>query len=341
MATTTTAKRLLSSLKALGITAAQVRSLLPDWWVDDVAESEDGLLELQLVLARRLSLSLTSLQALGGTPSFQASAHRFKTVHPEGSSQLAVSAAMGTGLARLVVSASSGHTPLVPLQAAALRDSILKDAGSVGLEQLVYWSWRIGMPLVHVTGWPKGLRRPDAMCLRVENRPVILIVRNEVTPAKLAYLVAHEIGHIASGHLRADGNSVLVDEALPVNSEQSASDEDEVEADAFAGVLLGEKEASGIVKAIGPSVSSELKLASQASLACRGKSVNPGQVILAWGRTYKDWKTTNMALKYLQTTQPAPRLINDIAKEFLDFSALTGDGLDHLRKLTEMEPDQV
>lgn len=337
MATTTKAKRLLSSFKALEITAAQVRSLLPDWWVDEVAESEDGLLELQLVLARRLSLSLSSLQVPDGIPSFQASSHRFKTVHPEGSSQLAVSAAMGTGLARLVVSASGELSPAPPVHAAALRQSILANAASVGLEQLVYWSWHVGMPIVHVTGWPKGLRRPDAMCLRVENRPVILIVRNEVSPAKLAYLVAHEIGHIASGHLRADGNSVLVDEALPVNSKQSASDEDEVEADAFAGVLLGANETTGIVKAIGPSISSELKLASQASLACRGKSVNPGQVILAWGRTYKDWKMTNLALKYLQTTQPASRLINDIAKEFLDFSALTGDGLDHLRKLTDME----
>ncbi|KQW70040.1 hypothetical protein ASC67_06070 [Methylibium sp. Root1272] len=197
--------------------------------------------------------------------------------------------------------------------------------------------WSHGLPVVHVTGWPDGLRRPDAMCVRVGQRPVTMVVRKEQAPARLAYLVAHELGHVMSGHLQAANNAVLVDEALPVDDQRTFSDDDEIEADAFAMTVLGgDLLLSTCRSLLGPRYS-ELTLAVAALRACRDKPLDAGQVILGWGRLSEDWQLTNMALKYLMTTQSAPVVINDVAKAHIDASALSADGRDHLARLTAME----
>ena len=330
------ALRLLKSFKGLGLTPAQVRRLMPEWWDDEAAEDEGGLLELQILLARRLNVSLASLQSQAPQPVFRETTQRFKTVHPEGSSQLAVAASIGHGLAQLLASACDW--PVVSgLSAAALREQLLSTESAVTLAGLCTWMWKHGLPVVHVTGWPDGLRRPDAMCVRVGDRPITMVVRKELHPPKLAYLVAHELGHIMSGHLDAVKNAVLVDDTLPVDAQLSVRDPDEIEADAFAMTTLGGSALLALCKSlVGPSYT-ELTLAVAALRAAKGTALEPGQVILGWGRLTEDWKLTNMALKYLRTTQTAPVVINDIAKLYIGGSALSADGRDHLERLTAME----
>ncbi len=226
MPTANPAKRLLGSFKGLGLTAAQVRRLMPEWWDDAAAEDEGGLLELQILLARRLNVALESLQSAAPHPAFRESAQRFKTVHPEGSSQLAVAASIGHGLAQLLASANAAVNVAKPVDAATFRAELLRDAGkAVTLDRLC--DQLCGRPVVHVTQWPTGLRRPDAMCVRIGHRPIVMVVRKEVAPAKLAYLVAHEVGHDMCGHLQDAHNAVLVDDALPVDAQQSFFDADE------------------------------------------------------------------------------------------------------------------
>lgn len=331
------ALRLLKSFKGLGLTPTQVRRLMPEWWDDEAAEDEGGLLELQILLARRLNVSLASLQSQAPHPAFRETTQRFKTVHPEGSSQLAVAASIGHGLAQLLASACDKRVAQ-PLSAGQVREDLLASRDTaVTLAGLCRWMWEHGLPVVHVTGWPDGLRRPDAMCVRVGDRPVTLVVRKELHPPKLAYLVAHELGHIMSGHLDAVKNAVLVDDTLPVDAQQSVNDPDEIEADSFAMTTLGGSALLALCRSlVGPSYT-ELTLAVAALRAAKGTALEPGQVILGWGRLTEDWKLTNMALKYLQTTQTAPLVINDIARLCIDGSALSADGRDHLERLTAME----
>lgn len=331
------ALRLFRSFKGLGLSATQVRRLMPEWWEDEAAREEGGLLELQMLLARRLNVSLASLQAAVPLPVFRETTQRFKTVHPDGSSQLAVAASIGHGLAQMLANAVEHRPPVDSISAASLRQDLLATNSAVSLDSLCGWMWSHGLPVVHVTGWPDGLRRPDAMCVRVGQRPVTMVVRKEQAPARLAYLVAHELGHVMSGHLQAANNAVLVDEALPVDDQRTFSDDDEIEADAFAMTVLGgDLLLSTCRSLLGPRYS-ELTLAVAALRACRDKPLDAGQVILGWGRLSEDWQLTNMALKYLMTTQSAPVVINDVAKAHIDASALSADGRDHLARLTAME----
>jgi hypothetical protein len=329
------AKTLMGSFKELGLTPAQVRHFVPEWWVDEAAAEEGGLLELQIVLARRLNVALESLQATAPKPQFQASTRRFKTIHPEGSTQLAVAAAVGHGLAHVLADACPADPPEELVPAAEVRGGILKSRHAVTLEPLCRWLWEHGIPVVHITNWPKQVRRPDAMCVRVGRRPVILVVRKEVAPAKLTYLIAHEAGHVLSGHLKAANNAVLVDDTLPVDEQGFAKDLDEKIADAYAMEVLGGDALMAACNSVGKQFD-EVKLAVAALTASKRARLDAGQIILGWARLTQDWRLAGLAMRYLLTTEPAPVVINDVAMRYLDVDVLSSDGTEHVEQLTGM-----
>ena len=331
------ARRLFSSFKALGLSAPQVRALMPDWWDDEAASDEGGLLELQILLARRLNVSLVSLQSTKPQPAFRSTTQRFKTVHPEGSSQLAVAASIGHGLAQLLASSCASLPLRPPIEAEHMRKELLQNREAVTLDGLCEWLWAAGIPVVHVTGWPDGLRRPDAMCVRAGGRPIVMVVRKETALAKLAYLVAHEAGHVMSGHLSSDENAVLVDDTLPVDSQRSFFDQDEKQADAFAMQLLGGNALLAASKRLVGPAHSEMSLAAAALREGKSSRLDAGQIILGWARLSEDWKLANMALRFLKTTEIAPVVINDVAKRFMNHEMLPADGLDHVFKLTGLD----
>lgn len=329
------AKALMSSFKELGLSSAQVRHFVPDWWEDEAGLEEGGMLELQMLLARRLNVALESLQS--HTPQFREATKRFKTVHPDGSSQLTVAAGVAHGLAQVLTGACAAEPPRELLEPQELRVQLLRTNSKVTLDGLCSWLWVHGIPVVHITNWPKQLRRPDAMCVRVVKRPVILVVRKELAPAKLAYLVAHEAGHVMSGHLKADNNAVLVDDTLPVDEQGFAKDDDEKVADTYAMELLGGDQLRDACKGLATKRFDEVNLAIATLNASKGTGLDAGQILLGWARITQEWKLAGLAMRYLMTTQPAPVVVNDVAKKYLKWSALSADGLDHVSTLTGIE----
>lgn len=334
--TKNSAKALVGSFKELGLSATQVRHFVPKWWDDEAATDEGGLLELQIVLARRLNVALGSLQSAAPKPEFRAGTRRFKTIHPEGSAQLAVAAGVGHGLAHVLAGACKTEAPKERLSSTDLRVRILRKYPAVTLEGLCRWLWEHGIPVVHILNWPRQLRRPDAMCVRVGARPVVLVVRKEVAPARLAYLVAHEAGHLMSGHLTASNNAVLVDDTLPVDDQGFAKDEDEKVADAYAMELLGGDALRAACREVGRQ-DGDVKLAVAALKACKDTGLDAGQVLLGWARLTENWKLSGMAMRYLMTAQAAPIVVNDVARDYIDQNALSADGLDHLNQLTSIQ----
>lgn len=338
MATTNSvAKRLIGSFRDIGVTAAQVRRLLPEWWEDEAADDPGGLLELQMLLARRLNVSIDSLQAATPAPQFHGGIRRFKTIHPEGSDQLMVASALGVAIARLVLSATDVSFDALGT-VASIRKHLIADGHAVTLDRLCSHLWAHGVPVVHMTGWPQGLRRPDAMCMQIEGRPVILIVRKESAAAKLTYLVAHELGHLLAGHLAKAASSaqdeVLVDDALPVGEDDAVSDREEKAADALALDLLGGKTLNAASEAIPTSLTAPLDIVVAALKAVKGRPLDAGQAILGWGRITTNWKAANGALRYLMTTDVAPVVINDIAAGRVELSSLSADNREHLAQIT-------
>ncbi|WP_337906885.1 ImmA/IrrE family metallo-endopeptidase [Iningainema tapete] len=114
-----------------------------------------------------------------------------------------------------------------------MRDEILKTRQIINIEGLLEFCWNHGIPVVHFDGFPttQEVHKFDGMVAFVAQRPVIVISINRCSPARLLFILAHELGHIIKGHVN---NYAIVDEEIDPES----IDVEEIEANEFASELL-------------------------------------------------------------------------------------------------------
>src|SRR5207249_413747 len=77
------------------------------------------------------------------------------------------------------------------------------------------YCWAIGIPVLHVGRFPAAARKMDALAMRHEGRPAIVLRRNTQFHAWLLFHLAHELGHICKGHVGPEG--VVVDEKVDMD----------------------------------------------------------------------------------------------------------------------------
>ena len=306
-----------------------MRVLLPGWWSDEITKSRAGQKELLVLLARRLNLNLVSLLSNAAQASFADSHRRFKTRRGKSDEQLLVASGIAQGLAASLQRASRAKWAGIPNDPLRLHETIVDSYGQVDLGSLALYCWNVGIAVVHVENWPRGVRRPDAVCVRHEGRPVILVVRAETAASKLLFYLAHEIGHIALGHI--SGEEALIDDEVNREAQNApVTDAEERAADDFALQLIRGADDISYPKRVG----SELELVVWAQTESKRTCVDAGHLILSWGELRQDWAAANTALRYLEQSSPAPKRLNDIAQTQVDFENLADDALDHLQVLT-------
>jgi len=157
----------------------------------------------------------------------------------------------------------------------------------------------------------------SAMTVRIGDRYAILLARMDRFAATYAFYVAHELGHIALGHLKH--TEALVDQEIG-----SSSDEEEVAADRFAvEVLTGDRSFKVSFKGTRPTAS---ELAERAGQAGPELGVDPGHIILNFAHTTGRWKTAQAALsKLFPDNEPAYKTTNRIAFAQLDLNEVPED----------------
>ena len=102
----------------------------------------------------------------------------------------------------------------VPEDPADLRRALLPDGhGRVTLELLLSWSWSAGMLVIPMAG-SSGF---SAAVWTVEGRPVIVLKETRGMIAYWLFDLAHELGHIALGHL-AQGSVVDLSNPSPADT---------------------------------------------------------------------------------------------------------------------------
>ncbi len=138
---------------------------------------------------------------------------------------------MATRAAQIASVAVTGAPQSLP-DATQIRREILGSGEPwVSLANLIDYGWSRGIPVIHMSGCPRA-KQPDGLCAKVKGRPVIELCRKATLSAWLLFILAHELGHIALGHIADDG--VLIDESMQHN----VVDQEETEANEFAIELL-------------------------------------------------------------------------------------------------------
>lgn len=211
-------------------------------------------------------------------------------------------------VARVLVNATPA-TASFDGSASSARAAILRNAPFVGLQGLLGLCWGIGIPVVHLAVHPLRAKGMSAMSVRVGDRHAILLARKSRFPAEVAYYVAHELGHIALGHLGSVPAMVDVDDPLTT---PDRDDKQEVGADKFALELL--------TGAAQPRILTDAKSYSAAALAQASLSaaaelaIEPGTIVLCFGHQNGRWDKVTAALKKIYPNgSPLGSMVNRYA----------------------------
>jgi hypothetical protein len=316
---------LIHRMEAAGFAGGFVRACLPDWWDERAEQSESAWLQMQLGLAQRLSIDPITL--LDETAPLQLSdigRPRFKHLTLSEAQQKAANG-FANGLARLLLAATPSVPHELPASALELRQLLLEGTSApwIGFGQLLQLCSAFAIPVAHLTAFPAGIKGMAAMTTSIESRAALFTARIPIHPAQVAFYIAHELGHIVLGHVR-DGQAIIEGLTLDPNEVENGvpPDDEEVEADRFAFELLT-GDPQFVVR--GPSDrgrAAELRtIAVQTGASMR---VDPGLIILCYGRSSGRWPVATAALKLLPDhDQPVGALINRGLRTQLDEEMLS------------------
>jgi Zn-dependent peptidase ImmA (M78 family) len=206
-----------------------------------------------------------------------------------------------------------------------LRQRILARGYRVNLDSLLDLCWEHGIPVVHFS-LPKGTKKIDGMVASFNGRPVIVICCARKAAAWLAFILAHELGHILAGHVQ---ERFYVDESIA----QEEQDPEETEANEIAAKLL----LGNLRNYVWSSKLYPNQLESVARRFSTRDDVEPGLICLnyGWKRDIKEeWGIAMSALKTFEPVQTAPHTINQRLIPNLDWDKLDRDSQDYLRLVT-------
>ncbi len=312
------AESLRAELRAAGLSRAAVEAAWPEWWSDQAEASVSARTELRLAVARNLGLAPKAL--IGERVDFVwRDRARFKHLRPTDELPIAALNSFGVSVGRSLIEATDHRGELVGLSAANLRAMLLK-MGPPDLHGLLTACWAVGVPVAHLRVWPLAQKAMHAMVVGRHGRHAILFCRETSYPAMVAFTLAHEIGHIALGHVPAD--EMLVDAEDPAGV--ADHDDEETAADRYAlEVLLGDPNPD---IRINFDKFNYVELADVALRAGPEYGIDPGTLALAVAYRRNAWPVAMAAMRIIQ---PEPvivsQLVNWVAGTQLDLNRLGSD----------------
>lgn len=300
------------------LSESAVDAAWPEWWSEAADASPAAQAELRFSVARNLGLDPRSLLGEDEPRFVWDDSVKFKGFQGDAERDRPALASFGTALSRALLTGCAPGPSLVGVTAARLREAVLATRPFVGLSQLLGVAWATGVPVAHLKVYPLAAKRMSAMSVSFQDRHAILMARDADYPAWPAFHLAHEIGHIALGHL-ADGRAIVDLES--VDEVAGVLDPEEAAANTFALELLtGRPEPRVEVRGEGRSAR---QLAEQSRQVGAQERIEPGTLALVYGHSTGNWATAVAALSHLyDAPQDAWRAVNRIAMRQLQWSAM-------------------
>jgi hypothetical protein len=332
---TLSAKDLYKTVSALGLTRAQVRSLLPAWWEPEIEQSPDGAGELAMHLSRRLSLDFKALTQGTLTAKGAVTQVAFKHRADSNPDSLAASSFIASSLSQAVLAAMTATYEPFPSNVAELRGLALNSTKEIfGFDALLDLCWDRGIPVVPLPNLPVGIKKMDGAALMVGDRPAIVIARKKSSRAWLSFILAHEIGHIALRHLKP--SSSIIDVSLQETSTyavESSADRQEAEADAFALNMMGGSEVGAEI-AQWTASSTPVEIAVLAREVSAKLRIEAGHLVLRHAFRTRRWAESVTALGFLSEDFDPQSALTLQLKRRLDMQRIAPDLQDLVTRIT-------
>jgi len=292
-------KELRARLSAVGVKRTFLNKVvLPSWWDDSLAESPGGFREGTGYICAHLGYSMVSLLDEKQPLAFvNTSRVKYKKARGISEDDVSLATHYALGVARAVAFAQRPPAARVPAPVEWRRELLaVSDKPWVCLRQIVEATWKLGIPVIHLRNVPAGMTKPDALTTMVGERPVIVVMNARKSPSWMAFILAHELGHLHHGHVQP--GQTLVDEKI----DKSAEEKDERDANDFASCLLTGHTNLGLNS---PRRLNAQQLAAAVTKFGNDYRVAPGVAALNYGFTTGFWPVANGAVSILEKADDA------------------------------------
>lgn len=304
---------LMRRLSEAGFKTPALRSVvLPDWWEKGCERDPGFLPEVELRVARFLGLPVSGVRdplISLAPPTYAGAQLRQSRTFDRGRLAPAIHTAIqvASAVARCLRTPVSDAT-IPPAEGLTWRERIRRPGAPVRLEDLVEDLWGRGIPVVPMEVSPTpGFQ---GLACVVAGRPVIVLGHKYDEPGRVAFLVAHEAGHIAAGDCSPDSPVVDEEDGVPDRTDS------EVAADRYATRLMAGADAIPEVQA-----RDYRTLAVKAGEIERTREIDASAVVFAWARRHGDYATATRALKALYRTTGARHSLRTSWSRHVDLAA--------------------
>jgi Zn-dependent peptidase ImmA (M78 family) len=306
---------LMRRLSEAGFRRDFVRSaILPDWWGDACADDPGVLPDVEIRVARFLQRSIVDVKdpssELAAPTYGNAQLRRVRDIDRDRLGPAIHSALQIAGAVVRSLRSKDQPPAALPEDALAWRRHISPAGLVVKLDDLLGDLWGRGIPVVPIDVLPSPTFQGLA-CI-ADGRPVILLGHKIDQPGLVAYVVAHEAGHIVAGDCALD--QPVVDE------EEEIADESDMErnADLFATRLLVGRDTVPEIRG-----GDFRELARNAVAQEREIGAEASTIIFAWARRTGEYATASMAVKALYRNSGARNKLRDHFDRHVDIDAAT------------------
>ncbi|WP_197033166.1 ImmA/IrrE family metallo-endopeptidase [Thiomonas sp. FB-Cd] len=312
----TSANLIVERLVEVGFAQDFVRASLPDWW-DPTDNSSSAKTLVSLLLAKRLSLDPESLLDDGVPVGFlYTGVPKFKHMRLAPGARRDVLVAFAQGVGRVVLGEMrKAPAQPIPTDPTAIRNLLLGSGRPyVSFGDVLTICWSLGIPVLHLRLFPARTKGVTAIAVRLGEQHAILVARESGSEAQYMFHVAHELGHIALGHLKGASAIVDADPKDPDNDPgELIDDEEEVAADRYAqGLLTGSENFSVDRDGLGTHGTAR-ELAQMAIAVGATMQVDPGHVAMSFGHTTSEWSMAMAAASRVATQSEKPgTLVNRV-----------------------------
>lgn len=304
-------------------------AVLPDWWDEEAARDDSVLPELELRIARFLAAPISQVRdprvSLSVPSRPGAQLRRLRGIDP-GRIEPAIHAAIAIAGAAVRNLREPMPVRMPPADPLVWRSGLRRGSHAVSLDDVSKDLWARGIPVVPIGLLPTP-KFQGAACI-VEGRPVVLVGHRNDEPARVAFLVAHEAGHLAAGDCTPDS---------PVIDEDEMMDTSDMErrADLYAqSVLMG-----GVAA---PDLDGDdfRQLARRAAELEHTTGAEAGATLFSWAARTGRYDAAVLAIKALYRGIGARRTLRDHFERQVDLDAASET--DHaLLRCIDSEPQRL
>jgi len=287
--------------------------ILPDWWDNSAARDPSVLADIEIRVARFLDRPLSEVRdpsiSLGAPAYTGAHLRRVRDVDKD---RLVSAIHSALKISAAVVRSMRDPAPVVsipPSEALDWRKQI-KGESAVTLDDIVDDLWQRGIPVIPLDILPSPSFQ--GMAGVVLNRPVILLAHRHDEPGRVAFIIAHEAGHIAMKDCDATHPVVDEDEGVLDTSEM------ESKADRYATRLLVGADTADKVDE-----SDYKEIARKAVEIERRTGADASATIFSWAARNGDYVTATMAVKALYRASGARRKLREHFDRYVDLDKAT------------------